>query len=76
MSAGGLEGRPAPDSLLEACSLLGVPPARTASFETTGVGVRAARAAGVALVIGVERGGDVSGCDLTAHDLGTLLVPR
>jgi beta-phosphoglucomutase-like phosphatase (HAD superfamily) len=76
MRAGELEGRPAPDTVLEACSLLSVPPDRTASFETTGVGVRAARAAGVALVIGVERGGDMSGCDLTTHDLGALLKPR
>jgi HAD superfamily hydrolase (TIGR01509 family) len=53
MEAGGLEGKPAPDTVMEACRRLGIPPARTASFETTAVGVEAARAAGVAFVVGV-----------------------
>jgi HAD superfamily hydrolase (TIGR01509 family) len=72
IEATGLEGKPAPDTLLEACRLLGVAPSRTAAFETTTVGVQAARAAPVALVVGVERGGDVSGSDLLVRDLGAL----
>lgn len=39
MEAGGLEGKPAPDTVLEVCGRLGISPAQTASFETTAVGV-------------------------------------
>jgi beta-phosphoglucomutase-like phosphatase (HAD superfamily) len=57
---------------IEACRLLGVAPSRTAAFETTTVGVQAERAAATALVVGVERGGDLSGSDLLVRDLGAL----
>jgi beta-phosphoglucomutase-like phosphatase (HAD superfamily) len=72
--AAGMRGKPAPDTLLEACRRLGVPPSRTAAFETTAVGVRAARSAGTALVIGVTRGGDVSAADVTVRDLAALFL--
>ena len=57
---------------IEACRLLEVAPSRTAAFETTTVGVQAERAAATALVVGVERGGDLSGFDLLVRDLAAL----
>ena len=66
-----LEGKPAPDTVLEACHLLDVPPARAASFETTAVGIEAARAAGMGFVVGV---GHVRGPDLAARELGALFM--
>ena len=47
--------KPAPDTLIAACRMLGVDPAETADFETTRVGIRAARSAGIGLVVAVER---------------------
>jgi HAD superfamily hydrolase (TIGR01509 family) len=72
--AAGMRGKPAPDTVLEACARLGVRPARAAAFETTAVGVRAARSAGLALVVGVARGGDVSASDVIVRDLGALFL--
>jgi beta-phosphoglucomutase-like phosphatase (HAD superfamily) len=73
MEAGGFEGKPAPDTVLEACGRLGIPPGRTASFETTSVGVQASRAAGVAFLVGV--GPLQAHPDVAVHDLGTLFIP-
>jgi HAD superfamily hydrolase (TIGR01509 family) len=56
IAAGGLRSKPAPDILLDACRRLGAEPGRTAVFETSPAGVAAARAAGVELVVGVDRG--------------------
>ena len=72
--AAGLQGKPAPDTVLEACRRLGVPPSRTAAFETTAVGIRAARSAGAAFVVGVTRGGDVSAADVAVRDLAALFL--
>lgn len=52
-----LGARPAPDMLLEACRQLGVEPRETAVFETSAVGVAAARAGGFELVVAVDRAG-------------------
>jgi beta-phosphoglucomutase family hydrolase len=49
-----LRPKPAPDMLLAACRKLGVEPLRAATFETTGAGIVAARAAGFDVVIGVD----------------------
>ena len=75
METAGLEGKPAPDTVLEACNRLGIPPARTASFETTAVGVQASRAAGVAFVVGV--GPPRARTDVSVRGLGQLfMAPR
>jgi HAD superfamily hydrolase (TIGR01509 family) len=73
-----LRSKPAPDTLVAACGLLGVDPARAAAFETTPAGIAAARAAGVGLVVGVHRAGDgemlrASDADLVVGDLSELL---
>jgi beta-phosphoglucomutase-like phosphatase (HAD superfamily) len=73
-----LRPRPAPDILLAACDVLAVDPRRAASFETTGVGIAAAREAGFGLVIGVGRGDQVqelraAGADLVVTGLEELL---
>jgi HAD superfamily hydrolase (TIGR01509 family) len=49
-----LRPKPAPDTLLAACRLLGVDPQRAAAFETTPAGIASARAAGFRFVIGVN----------------------
>jgi HAD superfamily hydrolase (TIGR01509 family) len=73
IEAAGLAGKPAPDTVLEACRRLGVTPARTASFETTAVGVQAARSAGVGFVVGV--GAPRTRPDLAVRELGALFMP-
>ena len=55
-----LRAKPAPDAILAACRRLDVPPERAAAFETTSVGVEAARAAGVALVVGIDQFGQAA----------------
>ena len=50
-----LENKPAPDTIIAACELLGVEVNEAASFETTLVGLEASRAAGVAFTIAVDR---------------------
>jgi HAD superfamily hydrolase (TIGR01509 family) len=72
IEAEGLEGKPAPDTLLAACRRLGVPPERTASFETTSVGLDAARAAGMGLV--VEVGSPRPAADVSVRSLGVLFM--
>jgi beta-phosphoglucomutase-like phosphatase (HAD superfamily) len=71
--------QPAPDTLLLACDLLGVAPDHAAAFVTTPAGVTAARAAGLALVVGVERSDNGAGpaaADAVVDDLGRLLSTR
>jgi beta-phosphoglucomutase-like phosphatase (HAD superfamily) len=73
-----LEAKPAPDTLLAACRRLHVEPHQTVAFETTPVGIAAARAAGMRLVVGVDRPGDTvaldgSDADLVVGDLAELL---
>ena len=53
----GLEAKPAPDTILTACELVGVAPSQAATFETTVEGLEASRAAKVADAIAVDRAG-------------------
>lgn len=73
-----LAPKPAPDTLIAACRLLGVEPAEVADFETTSLGIRAARAAGIGLVVAVEREGAANALhtakpDVVVNDLAQLL---
>lgn len=78
----GLQGKPAPDTFLEAARQLGVEPAHAAVFEDALAGVAAGRAGGF-FVVGVDRiggghAGDLrrSGADVVVADLGELLGER
>ena len=77
MERGGMAIKPAPDTLLAACGKLGLPPERVAAFETLPAGVRAARAAGMSYIVGIDRHGGEElrrgGADLVAADLAELL---
>ena len=53
----GLRGKPAPDTFLEAVRRLGTSPERAIVFEDAIAGIRAGRAGGFALVLGVDRTG-------------------
>ena len=73
----GLEGKPHPDTFLEAARRLGIEPARAAVVEDAIAGVAAGRAGGFGLVIGVVRSGDgtglrAGGADLVVRDLTEL----
>jgi len=75
----GLAGKPAPDSFLEGARRLGASPERCAVVEDAISGVRAGRAGGFGLVIGVARKGDAqtlseNGADLVVADLAELLA--
>ncbi len=75
-----LRARPAPDILLAACRRLGVQPEHAAVFETSPAGIAAGRAAGFALVVGVDRAGDAkslrdSGADRVVTGLAEILDP-
>jgi alpha,alpha-trehalase len=77
----GLPGKPAPDTFLKAAELLDVEPARAVVVEDAVSGVRAGRAGGFGLVIGVDRKGDPdalseNGADIVVGDLGELLPSR
>ena len=54
-----------------------LPPERVAAFETLPAGVRAARAAGMSYIVGIDRhgGGELrrGGADLVVADLAELL---
>lgn len=74
-----LRAKPAPDTLLVACTRLGVPVERAAAFETTPQGVRAAREAGFGAVVAVDRDGHTEGlydggADRVVNDLAELLT--
>jgi beta-phosphoglucomutase family hydrolase len=74
-----LEGKPAPDTYLEAARILGVEAAHAAVFEDALAGVAAGRAGGFGLVVGVDRAGQAQalrahGADVVVHDLAELLV--
>jgi beta-phosphoglucomutase-like phosphatase (HAD superfamily) len=74
-----LEGKPAPDTVLTACRLLGISPDRAASFETTVIGLQAAREAGVGFIVGIERYGELSSAqefppDVIVRDVGALFL--
>jgi beta-phosphoglucomutase family hydrolase len=73
-----LAGKPAPDTYLAAAAALDVEPARAVVVEDALAGVRAGRAGGFGLVVGVARHGDRdalarAGADLVVADLGELL---
>ena len=75
-----LRPKPAPDMLLAVCRRLGIEPGRAAAFETTTAGISAARTAGVASAVGVERSGEAellraSDADRVVADLTELLAP-
>jgi alpha,alpha-trehalase len=72
-----MKGKPAPDSFLEAARRLAIPPDRLAIIEDATAGVRAGRAAGFALVVGLDRGAGLqalrdSGADIAVKDLSEL----
>lgn len=74
----GLKGKPAPDTFLEAARRLDAPPATAIVAEDAQAGVEAARAAGVGLVIGVNRRDQAEalrrhGADIVVSDLADLL---
>jgi alpha,alpha-trehalase len=74
-----LTGKPAPDTFEEGARMLGVPPERAVVVEDAVSGVRAGRAGGFGLVVGVARGEDPevlvrSGADLVVYDLAELNV--
>ena len=73
-----LASKPAPDTLIAACRLLGVEPERAADFETTPAGIEAARSAGFRTVIAIEREGPAEALhaanpDVVVNDLAQLL---
>ena len=73
-----LNGKPAPDSFLEAARRLGVSPQRSVVIEDALSGVQAGRAGGFGLVIGVNRRDQAEalrhmGADVVVTDLEELL---
>jgi len=75
----GLEGKPAPDVLVETARRLDADPDRTAVLEDAASGVEAGRAGGFARVIGVARSGDGghlerAGADAVVADLSSVEV--
>jgi beta-phosphoglucomutase family hydrolase len=76
-----LQGKPAPDTYLEAARMLGVDPPHASVFEDALAGVAAGRAGGFALVVGVDRAGQAAalrehGAGVVVEDLADLLVQR
>lgn len=74
----GLPGKPQPDTFLEAAKRLGVGPERGVVVEDALSGVRAGRAGGFGLVVGVARHGDPAalleaGAHVVVGDVGELL---
>ena len=76
----GLAGKPDPAMLLESARRLGVRPGRTVVIEDSEAGVRAARAGGFGLVVGVDRSGGAGsrladcGADAVLGDLAEVTV--
>jgi HAD superfamily hydrolase (TIGR01509 family) len=73
-----LPGKPAPDTFLKAAEMLGVLPPRAVVVEDAIAGVRAGRAGGFGLVVGVDRDGigdtlRSQGADVVVKDLAELL---
>jgi HAD superfamily hydrolase (TIGR01509 family) len=80
-SAEHLPGKPAPDTFLYAAAELGVTPQRACVIEDAASGVRAGRAGGFGLVVGVDRGIGAqelvaAGADLVITSLPDLLLPH
>jgi len=77
---GGIPGKPAPDTFLEAARRLGAPVEKGVVFEDALAGVAAGRAGGFGLVVGVDRADQADalrehGADVVVEDLAELL-PR
>jgi len=77
----GLKGKPAPDTYLEAARMLATTPPAAAVFEDALAGVKAGRAGGFGIVIGIDRTGQATalrrhGADVVVSDLADLLDPR
>ncbi|HEY6531013.1 MAG TPA: beta-phosphoglucomutase family hydrolase [Acidimicrobiales bacterium] len=75
---GGIPGKPAPDTFLEAARRLGVDPTKGVVFEDALAGVQAGHAGGFGLVIGVDRAHQADalrehGADVVVDDLAELL---
>lgn len=73
-----MASKPAPDVFLAGARLLGADPARTAAIEDAISGVASASSAGLALVVGVDRGVGrnalvAAGADVVVQDLGELV---
>jgi beta-phosphoglucomutase-like phosphatase (HAD superfamily) len=73
-----LNGKPAPDTFIEAARQLGVKPERAVVVEDAISGVQAGHAGEFGLVIGVARHGDADelrkhGADFVVDDLGELV---
>jgi HAD superfamily hydrolase (TIGR01509 family) len=77
MVAEGIRPKPEPDSILAACSRLGLAPSSVATFETTAAGIAAGRAAGVDRVIAVDLGATAAGvarrADRAVSELSELI---
>jgi alpha,alpha-trehalase len=74
-----LAPRPAPDSHRRAAEVLGTTTGRLAVFEDTITGIQAAKAAGCAVVVGVDRRGNPNdlldaGADFVVEDLARVQV--
>jgi trehalose 6-phosphate phosphatase len=77
----GIRGKPAPDIFLEAARRLGVEPSRAAVVEDAIAGVRAGRAGGFRIVIGIDRTGHpdalrAAGADIVVDDLSDAELVR
>ena len=73
-----LNGKPAPDTFLEAARILGVAPEHAAVFEDALAGVKAGHDGGFGYVVGVDRAGEreallAHGASVVVDDLGELL---
>jgi len=78
-SAWSLAGKPAPDTYLKALELIDVDASRAVAFEDSPPGVRAAAAARIGLVVGIDRDHDEealrqSGADIVVRDASELVV--
>jgi HAD superfamily hydrolase (TIGR01509 family) len=76
----GLAGKPAPDTFIEAARALELAPGRCVVIEDAASGVRAGRAGGFGMVVGVDRGHarellEEAGAHVVVGDLGSLLGP-
>jgi beta-phosphoglucomutase family hydrolase len=74
----GLPGKPDPAMFMRAAELLGVDPARSIVVEDASSGVAAGAAGPFALVLGIDRGGNLqalldAGADIVVSDLGETL---
>jgi alpha,alpha-trehalase len=79
LARGGLRGKPAPDTFLEAARRLGISPSRAAVVEDAVAGVEAGHTGGFGAVIGVDRLGQAdalaqAGATVVVNDLSLVTV--